>query len=83
MQGAFGNNIGNPSAGGGTTKRIGSANGIGLFDNNAAISPPASTSLTASTAPTSGLHVGIVASLVPAAAAGNPWYFYANQQAVR
>lgn len=68
VQGVFGNNSGDSSAGAGTTERISSGNGIGLYDNNAAINPAALTTLTATLGGAADL-VWIAASLVPTAAA--------------
>lgn len=69
LQGVQGNHIGNPNAGTATTKRIGTGNGMGLFDNNGAISPPALTTLTVTTG-SAAVPAMIVATIVPAGGGG-------------
>lgn len=78
IQGVFGNDVGDPSAGTGATERVSAGNGIGLYDNNAAISPAASTSMTATTGG-SGFLVWVAASIVPTSVSGSPWYAFAQQ----
>jgi hypothetical protein len=79
VQGVHGNNTSDPSSGTNTTERVSSANGIGLYDNNAAISPAAATTLAATTTAAADV-VWVAASIVPVAAAtGHPWHYYAQQ----
>lgn len=67
----FGKNTGDtPSGGTGTTKRISNDGyGVGFFDNNAAISPAASTSLIQTTPIVASVNA-IIASITPKVAAG-------------
>lgn len=59
---------GAPSAGAGTTVRVSDANGVGLADSNAGITPPASSALVLTRPGSSGFATNMMA-LKPAAAA--------------
>lgn len=69
VQGVWGNGAGAPSAGTGATERISTSNGLGLYDNNAAITPAAATSMTVTSAGSPN-PIAIVASMVPVASGG-------------
>jgi hypothetical protein len=64
-----------PTAGAGTTKRVGS-NSYGMFDSNAPITPPGSTSLTVNA--TNSLITSVMAAFSPPAtpATGNFFLFF-------